>query len=183
MNKSPATASPQFVLWITGLSASGKTTIGSKIAARLREKIGATVFVDGDAFREVLGNDLGHSHEDRVKNAFRLARMCKFLSQQNVPVVCATMSLYPEIWAWNRENIPGYFQVYLKVPTAVLRERDPRSLYKRGEQGESSNIVGIDLPFNEPLDSDLIVDNSESGNESIAKAEEIIWNCIMEKIR
>ena len=72
------------LLWITGLSGSGKTTIGKEVYKKLKEKHANTVFLDGDAFREILGSDLGHNKTDRFNNALRIARMCKFLTNQNI---------------------------------------------------------------------------------------------------
>ena len=96
------------VFWFTGLSGAGKTTIGRLFFGLLRERNPAVVFLDGDILREVFGNDLGHSREERLKSAMRNSRLCKMLSDQGIDVVCATISLFRECQEWNRAHIPGY---------------------------------------------------------------------------
>ena len=97
------------LLWITGLSGAGKTTIGSEVYDILKSKYLNTVFIDGDIIRETLGNDLGHDIEDRKRNAVRISKMCEFLTSQNINVVCATLSLFKEIHDLNRKNIKQLF--------------------------------------------------------------------------
>lgn len=147
------------VVWITGLAGAGKTTLARHLVGDLRAEGRAVVHVDGDRMREVLGNDLGHDLKDRVENAWRISRMCRFLQGEGVMVVCSTMSLYPEIWSANRETLSPYLEVYLRVPPEVLRERDPKGLYARAARGEVSNVVGHDLPFHEPSSAHLVLDN------------------------
>lgn len=147
------------VIWITGLSGAGKSVIGRRVCALMKEAGLCTVFVDGDLFREVMGQDLGHDLADRRVNALRISRFCRFLSAQGVHVVCATMSLFAECRAWNRLHIPGYYEVYVRVPLETLVARDPHGLYRRALTGQITHIVGIDLPFEEPEQPDLILDN------------------------
>lgn len=152
------------VVWITGLAAAGKTTIARRVVATLRARGLATVHVDGDAMREVLGNDLGHHPADRLENAWRIARMCRYLQSEGVAVVCSTMSLYPSIWHANRASLDPYVEVYLRVPLEVVRARDPKGLYARAERGEAKNIVGLDLPFHEPDGAHLVLDNADAAD-------------------
>ena len=153
---------PGRVVWIIGLSGAGKTAIGTALWHRMRAWDPATVLLDGDAVREVMGNDLGHSLEDRLRNAWRLARLGAFLSRQGISVVCPNISLFPELRVWNRENLPSYFEVYVRVPMEVLKARDSKGLYRRALAGELRDVVGVDLPYPEPEHSDLVLDNSVS---------------------
>lgn len=123
--------------------------------------------LDGDEFRDVVGYPPAYDPNARLENAFRLARMCKLLASQGINVVCSTMSLHPEVWEWNRANIPGYFEVYLKVPLAQLKERDPKGLYRRAAEGLEKNVVGWDLPINEPPAPDLVIENLNSSPAEI----------------
>lgn len=165
------TSMPGRVYWFTGLSGAGKTTVGRLFFAMLRTRRPASVFLDGDILREVFGNDLGHSREERFKSAMRNSRLCKMLSDQGLDVVCATISLFRECQSWNRSNMPGYREVYLRVPMKVLVERDQKQLYSRALRGEARDVMGIDLPVDEPSAPDLVVDNDGSqGPESIARA-------------
>ncbi len=150
-------------IWITGLAGAGKTSTAVALCGLLRERYPNVVRLDGDEFRKLMDDDLGHDHESRVKNAYRLARMCGFLTGQGIITVCATMSLYPEIWEWNRANIARYFQVYLKVDHEVLKRRDQKKLYSGAAAGNHRNVVGVDLHFHEPEGSDMVLDNSGDG--------------------
>ena len=78
------------------------------------------------------------------------------MAKQGMTVVIATISLFGEVLAWNRENLPGYFEVYLKVPVEELRRRDPKGIYRRFDAGELANVTGLDLSFDEPEAADLI---------------------------
>jgi adenylylsulfate kinase len=150
------------VVWITGLAGSGKTTLGKRLAAELRAQGRAVVHVDGDGVRSLMGSDLGYGTRDRIDNAYRIARLCKFLQDEGVLVVCSTMSLYPEIWQFNRNNLQPYLQVFLDVPMDVLAERDQKGLYSGVSLGQASDVGGLDLPVSLPIDSDLVLENADS---------------------
>jgi adenylyl-sulfate kinase len=149
-----------FLLWITGLSGSGKTTIGKAVYKKLKSQNLSIVFLDGDSFRDILGNDLTHSPEDRIKNAKRISRMCNFLVNQNISVVCSTMSLYKEIHQLNKENIDNYYEVFIDCNMEELIKRDQKGLYNSAINGNVKNVVGIDLPYDEPKNCILTIDNS-----------------------
>ena len=91
------------VIWLIGLSGAGKTTIGELLYLKMKAIRPNTVFIDGDKIREVMGGELGHSLEDRKKNADRICRFCHFLEEQNIDVVCSILSLFPESRTWNRK--------------------------------------------------------------------------------
>lgn len=157
------------VYWITGLSGAGKTTIGKLFYQKLKEKNFNTVFLDGDILREIFGNDLDHSLGDRKKSAMRNSRLCKALSEQGIHVVCATISMFKEIRDWNRSHIKPYTEIYLRVPMETLISRDQKQLYSRALRGEIKNVMGVDLPVDDPVNPDLIIDNDGSSTpESIA---------------
>lgn len=151
-----------FVIWITGLSGVGKTTIGSELYRILKKEYPTLTFIDGDSWREIVGDNLGHSPSARLDNAYRISRFCKYLQAQGLSVICATMSLYPEIWKWNRENLQNYREIYLRAEIETLIKRDPKGIYARARNGEESNIVGIDLPFEEPDSAHLVLENNNS---------------------
>lgn len=147
------------LIWITGLSGAGKSTIGSKVYELLKVKLDNVVLIDGDVIREILGNDLGHCVEDRKKNAFRISKMCQFLVDQNINVVCSTMSLFKEIHDFNRNNIENYYEIFIDVKIETLMNRDSKNIYSRAKSGELKNIIGIDLPYDKPKDPFLVLEN------------------------
>lgn len=150
------------VIWITGLAGSGKTTLGKRLATELRSQGRPVVHVDGDSVRALMGSDLGYGTRDRIDNAYRIARLCRFLQVEGVLAVCSTMSLYPEIWQFNRNNLHPYLQVYLDVPMSVLAQRDQKGLYSGVSLGQASDVGGVDLPVSLPIDSDLVLENSDA---------------------
>ena len=166
------------VFWITGLSGAGKTTCARSVIELLHAQARSAVLLDGDEFREAIEPDLGHSHEDRLKNAFRIARMSQLISRQGVTVVCATMSLFPEIWAWNRIHIPLYRQIYLSSDRETLLSRDSKGLYQKAQNGNEKNIMGWDIEFQEPTDNDFTVKCSEYSLETLPLlAQKILETC------
>jgi adenylylsulfate kinase len=147
------------VIWIIGLSGSGKTTLSELVYARLKPSLPNLVRLDGDVLRELFGNDVDHTVEGRRRNAQRLSVLSKFLADQGIHVIAAVLSIFPEWREWNRNNIPGYAEVYLKASLETLRRRDRKNLYARAIAGELANVVGVDIPFPEPQRPDLVIDN------------------------
>lgn len=152
------------LIWITGLSGSGKSTIGAELYRQLKSKYNNYVYLDGDGFREVLGNDLQHTQKDRFENAKRIHRMCRFLIAQEINVVCATMSLYKEIQALNRKEIQDYYEIFIECTLDELIERDQKGLYSAALKGLRDDVVGVNLEYDQPLDCDLIIDNTLKNN-------------------
>ena len=150
------------VIWITGLSGAGKTTLAKELIQRLQECESQPILLDGDILRNLLQvseNVLdSHSRKARIKLALKYAQMCRLLSDQGFTVVIATISMFDELYAWNRENITNYFEVYLKVPLDELCRRDPKSIYQRYKNGELINVAGLDLSVDSPKTPHLILD-------------------------
>ena len=147
------------VIWIAGMSASGKTSIGKEVHQQLKADNPNVVFLDGDILRAINGNDLGHTVSDRMTNASRISKLCKYLDSQGIDVVCAVLSIFPDWLAWNRNNILDYFEVYIRVPFDILLIRETKGIYRRAIAGEINNVVGVDIEFPEPVAPDLTIDN------------------------
>lgn len=148
------------VIWITGLSGAGKSTLAIEVVNRLRKQGHSVVLLDGDELREVFGaaaiNAKNHAREGRLTLAFQYAHLCQIIARQGIQVVIATISLFKEIHLWNRANLPGYFEIYLKVPVDELRRRDPKGIYRRFDAGEIADVSGLDIPIDEPHEADWI---------------------------
>ena len=150
------------VLWIIGLSGAGKTTLSEKVVEKIRNSKTNVVLIDGDIIRDVFGNDLGHTLEDRHQNADRICRLCKFLDDQGIHVVCAILSLFPESRSWNRKNINNYYEVHIETPIEQLQKRDYKGLYRKFSEGKIKNVAGMDIEFIPPDSPDLSIKNNSS---------------------
>lgn len=142
------------VYFFTGLSGAGKTTLGGLFYRRLKERKANVVLLDGDQTRPVFNEDIGYSMEDRLRGAKRVFRVCRMLAEQNIDVVCCSICMFEEVRVWNRENIPNYREIYVRVKKETLIARNQKGLYSG-----KANVVGVDLPFDEPRHPDLIVQN------------------------
>ena len=142
------------VYFFTGLSGAGKTTLGSLFYERLKSTKPNVVFLDGDQIRPVFGEDSGYTYEDRLKWAGRIFRVCKMLSEQGIDVICCSIAMFSSVREWNRANIPAYKEIYIRVKKETLMSRNQKGLYTKGH-----NVVGIDLPFDEPQSPDIIIQN------------------------
>jgi len=150
------------VIWITGLSGAGKSTLSHEIVSKLRDFGTPVVLLDGDELRELFGavatNTQNHGRAGRIDLAMKYSYLCQMLSNQGLTVVIATISLFHEIHDWNRRNLTGYFEIYLRVPIRVLQDRDPKGIYRKYKSGEIQNVAGLDLVIDEPELADIVFD-------------------------
>ncbi|CAO3411514.1 adenylyl-sulfate kinase [Azospirillum largimobile] len=152
----PSVAGPAPVLWITGLSGAGKTTVACLLVERLRLRGGSWVMLDGDRMRAMLPWPGGYEREEREKIAFYYGRLCAEISGQGIGVVCATVSMFHSVRRWNRDAMPGYREIYLRVPIGELRRRDSKGLYAASA---ASGLVGVDIVAEMPETPDLVIEN------------------------
>ena len=151
---------PGRVFWITGLPGSGKSTLGAALFRALRARGAAAVFLDGDAVRAACGNDLGYDRADRLANAMRLARLCRMLALQGLDVVCPTVSLFAQVHAWNRAELPRYLEVLLTAAPETLRARKP--LYAAAEAGRAE-VPGVNQEHDLPGAPHLVLSTDAPG--------------------
>lgn len=142
------------VYFFTGLSGAGKTTVGGLFYRRLKATKSNAVYLDGDEIRVAFGEDVGYTQEERLRWAGRIFRVCKLLSDQGIDVVCCSIAMFDSVRCWNRANIPNYKEIYIRVKKETLIQRNQKGLYTTGK-----NVVGVDLPFDEPRHPDLILQN------------------------
>ena len=121
--------------------------------------------------REVFGHAFGYSADERKKCAMCYSRLCKMLSEQGITVVCCTVSMFDSVREWNRTNIPGYIEVYVKASVETLLERNQKGLYSGLQDGTSSQVVGMGIHMEEPKAPDIIIENDGhlSIDECVAK--------------
>jgi cytidine diphosphoramidate kinase len=150
------------VIWLIGLSGAGKTTLGRELILQAKKKIPNIVLIDGDVIRSVFGNDLGHSLNDRKKNADRICQLCKYFEDQQIHVVCAILSIFHESQEWNRKNLKQYYEVYIDAPIDDLIQRDSKGLYQKALDHKAVDVAGMDLNFFPPLNPDLVINNTGS---------------------
>lgn len=153
------------VYFFTGLAGAGKTTIGSLFYERLKERSPEAVLLDGDQIRGEIGDSCPATgavlNEDRYTTNARkygaraLFMRCRGLADQGKDVVCCSISMYTDVRQWNRENIENYREIYVKVTRETLYRRDQKKLYSSG----AKNVVGVDLPYDEPGHSDIVIQN------------------------
>lgn len=145
--------------WITGLSGAGKTTIGNRLYYELKKSRNNVVLLDGDILKNIVGDTLGYTEEDRRKRAIKYAQICKMLTNQGIIVVCCTIAMFDEVREWNRKNNKGYVEVYLEVPVDVLLKRDQRGLYSKQKEGKIKHLAGIDMNAELPKSPDVLIQN------------------------
>ena len=162
------------VVWLIGLSGSGKTTLGRELHRLVKQDHPNSVFLDGDEVREIFGEGLGHTVEDRRRNAERIMRLCHCLSRQGIHVVCAILSIFHESQRWNREHLQDYFEIYIDAPLDQVQARDAKGLYRAARCGEITHMVGVDIPFPPPYAPDVVVRNDGSLEEFLAHAKRIL---------
>lgn len=147
------------LIWITGLSAAGKTTVALALSKMLDSLGVHPVLLDGDQLRNIFGNVFGYDDSSRRNLAFCYSRLCKSLVDQGLFVICSTIAMYDEVRKENANTIERYIEVYLKVPYKVRSERDPKGLYKKAKEGELQNFSGENELFEEPKNPHIIVEN------------------------
>lgn len=150
------------IVWFTGLSAAGKSTIASAVEAVLHRERKPSFLLDGDTVRAGLCQDLGFSDEHRHENIRRVSEVSRLMADAGLLVLVCAISPY----AADREAaraIAGphrFIEVHVHVPVAVAERRDPKGLYKLARQGDIRNFTGIDSPYEEPLTPDIRIDTT-----------------------
>ena len=158
------------VIWITGLSGSGKTTIAREVVKHFKDDGLQVCMLDGDEIREAMGNDLGHNFEDRLKSAYRMSRLAKMISQQGLNVVVATISLFKEIHDFNRSKLKNYTEVYIENDVALLQSQNSKNIYTDCDVNE---IVGLGLKFHLPDNPNIKINNTNREHSPIDIAHQI----------
>jgi adenylylsulfate kinase len=151
------------VLWFTGLSGSGKSTIGHRVERMLIERGAFAYVLDGDNIRHGLNSDLGFSPEDRVENIRRIGEVSRLFADSGALVVSAFISPYRQ----DRDRIRGlmgageFVEVFVDTPLEICEARDPKGLYKKARAGEISNFTGLDAPYEAPVSPEVHLETAD----------------------
>ncbi|WP_139451838.1 adenylyl-sulfate kinase [Campylobacter armoricus] len=146
------------VIWLTGLAGSGKSTIGKALYEKIKQKYKNIIYLDGDELRDLLGH-YGYDKQSRIDMALKRSQFAKFLNDQDMIVVVTTISMFNEVYEYNRQNLKNYFEIYIKCSMEELIKRDQKGLYTKALNDKIKEVVGIDIKFDEP-NPNLIIENS-----------------------
>ncbi len=168
------------VIWLTGLSGSGKSTIAVELEHALVENKQQAYILDGDNIRHGLNKNLGFSPEDRSENIRRIGEVAKMFVDANIITITAFVSPYRE----DRDSARAlakegeFIEVYVKCPLDVCEQRDTKGLYKKARAGEVKKFTGISAPYEEPSNPELTIDSSKL---SVEESTRVILNYLEEK--
>lgn len=160
---------PGFVLWMTGLSGAGKTTIALILVEELKRRGLKVERLDGDVVRQSLTRDLGFTKEDRDKNIERVTFVAKLLSRNGVACICSFISPYQAVRDQVRAETTNFIEVFIDAPLDVVKERDVKGLYEKAIAGEIPNFTGISDPFEAPASPDIHVRTDQQTPEESAQ--------------
>jgi adenylylsulfate kinase len=156
------------VIWLTGLSGSGKTTTGRILERHYHETGSRVEFLDGDELRRTISSELGFSKEDRETHARRVAFLSRLLSRNGVITIVALISPYRSFREYARNLGGNFVEVWVKCSLETCVKRDPKGLYKSATQGDINNMTGIQAPYEPPTNAEIIIDTEEESPEKCA---------------
>src|SRR5215217_9493444 len=159
------------VIWLTGLPGSGKTTIANALYPRLKESGFKVEVLDGDIVRKELSPELGFTKQDRELHARRVVYLCKLLSRNGIISIVCLISPYREFRRYARREINidnNFYEVYVKCSLGACIRRDPKGLYKKALAGEIKDLTGLQDPYEEPENPEVIVDTEKQTVEECA---------------
>lgn len=156
-----------YILWFTGLSGSGKSTIANIIERKLHELGISTYILDGDNLREGLNQNLRFSPEDRKENIRRTGEIAKLFVDSGIVVLATLISPYAEDRKRIRKRVAKgeFIEIYVKCSLEVCEMRDIKGLYKRAREGELTNMTGISAPYEEPETPEIVIETNHFSSE------------------
>jgi bifunctional enzyme CysN/CysC len=159
------------VLWFTGLSGSGKSTVANLVEADLNARGAHTVLLDGDNIRHGLNKDLGFTEADRVENIRRIGEVAKLMTEAGLIVLCSFISPFHAERYMVRELLDGgeFIEIFVDTPLAECIARDPKGLYRRALAGEINNFTGINAPYEAPKNPELHLETAKAGADLLAR--------------
>ncbi|MCF8415600.1 MAG: adenylyl-sulfate kinase [Crocinitomicaceae bacterium] len=170
------------VVWLTGLSGSGKSTIADHLEQHLFKKGIHTANLDGDLLRTGLNKDLGFSEEDRSENIRRIAEISKILSNNGLVVIAAFVSPFSKDRNLVKKTVgeENFIEIFVQTSIEECERRDVKGLYSKARKGELKNFTGIDSPYENPINPDLIIDTEKT---SIEDSVQLLCTLVLSKIQ
>ena len=151
-----------FVLWLTGLPGSGKTTLTKRLEEILRKKGLKLEVFDGDEVRKWLSPEAGFSREDRERHIKRVAMISKLLSRNGIAVIVSLVSPYRSVRNFARNEIENFLEIWIKCSVETCIKRDPKGLYKKAQSGGIKDMTGVQDVYEEPRNPELIIDTENN---------------------
>jgi adenylyl-sulfate kinase len=163
-----------FVLWLTGLSGAGKSTIAAKLGPALAERGHRVELLDGDEVRTNLCQGLGFSREDRDTNIARIGYVAGKLAKHGVAVLVAAISPYRQARDLVRAEVDNFVEIHVAAPVSTCAERDPKGLYAKALSGQIKHFTGVSDPYEAPLAPEIVLHTeAETVDESVEQV--IAW--------
>lgn len=157
-----------FTIWFMGLPSSGKSTLAKQVENELTQKGYKIENMDGDSLRKNLHPELGFSKEDRMTNNKRTAYISKLLNKNSIPTIVAQITPFRESQTQARQIIESeseFILIYVKCSVEECKKRDPKGLYKKAEKGKIEKFTGVNHPFQEPKNPEIIVETDKNSIE------------------
>jgi len=153
---------PARVVWLTGLSGAGKSTISAGVSAVLNDRGVAVAILDGDEIRAGLSQGLGFSNDDRHENIRRIAHVARLLCEQNIAVIVAAVTPSRELRELARAVVgASFYEVFVDAPLSVCEGRDVKGLYARARRGDLAHFTGVSDDYEAPVHPDLLIETSK----------------------
>ena len=160
------------ILWISGISGVGKTTLARKLYKLIKKKTNNVVWIDGDQFRKIFNNDLKYTLKDRNKNAQRICSFVKFLSSQNINIILSANLTSNKYRSWCKKNLKNYISVYIDSSLDNLFKRDKKNIYNNKKL--KKNVVGLGIKKNRPTYVNYFIQNNSNKKAFLGEAKNIM---------
>jgi adenylylsulfate kinase len=158
------------IIYITGLSGAGKTTLAKALYKSIKKKFPNTIWIDGDNLRKLIQSTRKHNKKSRIKRYRKMIRLAKFCYEQKINVIISVLYFNDFIFKNNKKIFKNYFQIYLKSDIKDLIKRDSKKIYSKNINKKKPFLVGVDIKWNEPKKSDLIIKNFFSKKVNLVKS-------------
>lgn len=159
------------IIWFTGISGTGKTTIGRYLQKITKKK---TLLIDGDAIRKVNGNDLGYTKKDRDLNALRIINLVEYLSKQKINIIVCANITSVIFRKFIKKKIKKFYEIHITGEIKNLLKRDYKNLYKNAFSKQIKNVVGVDIKYNKPKNCFMYLENNSTKKNFLKNAKLVL---------